>query len=211
MIAFYAVIHGAAHHHGTAFVAAITAFWVAWSRGTPASATDERAKVMGIVLLLSLCAVNVWDAAVAIQREYRYPYSGSEDAANYLKSVGADKEPMFGLLFGVVAVQAYFNPNIFVNLPTRYFHHGVPLTGTTLNVEQLERIQPEYVVAYSQDPQLMLDTGLPQLTTRGYELVHFSDGYYIYKRAVFEREVYFILRRVHPTSEQTQPTLNPGK
>ncbi len=30
MVAIYAVIHGYAHHHGTAFVAAITAFWIAW-------------------------------------------------------------------------------------------------------------------------------------------------------------------------------------
>jgi len=213
MIAFYAVIHGAAHHHGTAFIAAITAFWIAWPRDAEVfvRGRTQWTKLTGIALISCLSAVNVWDAAVAIKREYLYPYSGAEDAANYLKSVGADKGPMFGLLFGVVAVQAYFDQNIFANLPTRYFHHGVPLNGTTLNVEQLETIRPEYVVAYSQEPQLMMDTGLPQLTTRGYELVHFSDGYYMYKRAVFEREVYFILRRVHPTSEQTPPTLNPDK
>ena len=57
----------------------------------------------------------------------------------------------------------------------------------------------------------MLETGLPQLTTRGYELVHFSDGYYLYKRAVFEREVYFILRRIHPSGEQTPRPAGPDK
>jgi hypothetical protein len=43
---------------------------------------------------------------------------------------------------------------------------------------------------------MMLETGLPELTSRGYEVVHISDGYYMYKRAVWQREVYFILRRV---------------
>jgi len=62
-------------------------------------------------------------------------------------------------------------------------------------VEQLNRVKPEYVVAYSNDPKQMVATGVPELTTRGYELVHFSDGYYLYKRSVFEREVYFIFRR----------------
>ena len=57
-------------------------------------------------------------------------------------------------------------------------------------------MKPEYVVAYSMDPELMLQTGVGELTSRGYELVHFSDGYYLYKRSVFEREVYFIFRRV---------------
>jgi len=30
----------------------------------------------------------------------------------------------------------------------------------------------------------------------GYELVHFSDGYFIYKRSVAERESYLIFRRM---------------
>src|SRR5580704_3288209 len=199
MIAVYSIIHGAAHHHGTATVAAITALWIAWPTRQEQNREAKREKwqLRGMIaLLLIFCAVNIWDAAVVIKREYLYPYSGADDAARYLRAVGADRGPMFGFLFGVVAVQAHFNHNIFANVPTAYFHHGLPLAGTSLDVEELERIQPEYIVAYSQDPQLMLEGGLPQLTTRGYELVHFSDGYYLYKRAVFEREVYFILRRI---------------
>jgi len=156
---------------------------------------QRRAWPVMVGALLCLCAVNIWDSVVAIGREYRYPYSGAQDAAQYLKSVGADRGPMFGFLFGTVGVQAFFDHNIFRNVPTAYFHHGIPLHGTNLDVDELYRVNPEYIVAYSQEPELMLQTGLPQLTSRGYELVHFSDGYYLYKRAVFEREVYFILRR----------------
>lgn len=132
---------------------------------------------------------------MVIRREYLYPYSGAEDAAKYLKSVGADRGPIFGFLYGVVGVQAYFDHNILANIPTAYFHHGLPLDGTSLDVDELNRVNPEYVIAYSQVPELMLQTGIPQLTVQGYKIVHFSDGYYLYKRAVFEREVYFILRR----------------
>jgi len=119
--------------------------------------------------------------------------------------------PDVGMLFGVVGVQAYFDHNIFANVPTAYFHHGLPLTGTVLNLEELRRIQPEYVVAYSNDPEVMVKTGVPELTTRGYEMVHFSDGYYLYKRAVFEREVYFIFRRTHSPGEQTLWQSGPDK
>lgn len=214
MIAVYSIIHGAAHHHGTATVAALTALWITWPTQEEQDRETKREKwqLRGMIaLLLIFCAVNIWDAAVVIKREYLYPYSGADDAARYLRSVGADRGPMFGLLFGVVAVQAYFDHNIFANMPTAYFHHGLPLAGTSLDIEELKKIRPEYVVAYSQDPQLMLETGLPQLTTRGYELVHFSDGYYLYKRAVFEREVYFILRRIHPSDDQTPQPTGPDK
>lgn len=198
MLGLYSAIHGAAHHQGTAFVAAIMTVWIAW----PSASEQARFNAhqlhwqQGIVaLLILLCAINIWDACVAIQREYRYPYSGAADAANYLKSVGAERVPIFGFLMGVAAVQAYFDHNIFANMHTSYFHHGAPVEGMSLDVDQLRRIQPEYIVAYSQNPQIMLQVGIPLLTTDGYEIVHFSDGYYLYKRTVANREVYFVLRR----------------
>ncbi|HET6930105.1 MAG TPA: hypothetical protein VFI45_07270 [Candidatus Acidoferrum sp.] len=208
MIVFYAAIHGAAHHHGTAFVAAIAGLWIAWPTCEENLAFDRLDRMaLGVVeaLLLILCAVNLFDAEVVIRREYAYPYSGAADAAQYLKSVGADRNSMFGYLHGVVAVQAYFDHNIFVNNPTAFFHHGLPLDTTQLNVAELYRIKPEYVVAYSDEPEVMLKMGAGQLTSRGYELVHLSDGYYLYKRGVFEREVYFIFRRLPDALADSPP------
>src|SRR5208337_1584099 len=107
MLALYTAVHGAAHHHGTVFIAAITALWIAWpdpEERARFSAWQRRALQGMVALLLGLCALNIWDAEVAIHREYLYPYSGAPDAARYLKSVGADRGPMFGFLHGVVGV-----------------------------------------------------------------------------------------------------------
>ena len=201
LIALYAEVHGYPHHHGTVFIAAITAFWIAWPTEEETrsfNVRQHRAMHGVIALLLCLFAVNIWDAAVVIQREYRYPYSGSEDAAQYLKSVGADRGKVFGFLFGVNAVQAYFDHNILANIPTAYYHNGLPLVGDYINDEELNRVRPEYIVAYSGEPQLMIRVGIPDLESRGYKMVHFSDGYYMYKQGVYQRESYFILRRVQP-------------
>ena len=209
LILFYGFIHGAAHHHGTVFVAALTGMWIAWPT------VEERASLggnrrwlllAGSALLLVLCSFNVWDACVVIKHEYAYPYCGAADAAKYMRSVGAERSPTFGLLFGVVAIQAYFDHNVFVNNPHTYFHHGLPLTTTALDEDELNRIKPEYVVAYSNDPKMMMELGAPKLFARGYELAHFSDGYYLYKQGVFEREVYFIFRRQSPDSMPALPS-----
>lgn len=203
LTALYSLVHGYAHHHGAVFIAAITAIWIAWPDKEEGSSFGFKAqwRMHGIAaLLLVLCVINVWDAAVVIKREYFYPYSGGEDAAKYLKSVGAGGEPIFGYLFGVVAVQAYFDHNIFANMPTAYFHQGVPQRGTSLDVEELRAINPEYVVAYSVDPQLMLDTDGPMWLSLGYQMVHFSDGYYLYKQSVYQREGYLIFRRMRPST-----------
>jgi hypothetical protein len=201
LTALYSLIHGYPHHQGTIFVSAVMVLWIAWPTGREQAefgATQRHALQMMSAALLCLCALNFWDAAVAVRREYLYPYSGGEDAANYLRSVGANRYPMFGFLYGTVAVQAYFERNLFANIPTSFFHHGLPLYGTDLNIDDLHRMSPEYVIAYTNDPEIMIREGIPMITAEGYEVVHFSDGYYLYKRAVYQRDVYFILRGVRP-------------
>ncbi len=201
LIALYCLIHGYAHHHGTVFIAAITALWIAWPEQEEQRGFNvfQRRAFQGIAaLLLCLCALNIWDAEVAIRHEYLYPYSGAEDAANYLKSVGADRGPIVGFLYGVVGVQPYFEHNILANIPTAYYHHGMPLYGFSLDVDEFRRISPEYVIAFTEQPQVMMEFGIPVIRAEGYEIVHVSDGYMIYKQGVYVRQVYLILRRVRP-------------
>lgn len=201
----YAVVHGYAHHHGTMFVAAIAGLWIAWPAPSEKAAFshNQRIALHGITaLLLYLCFVNIWDAEVTIFHEYKYPYSGAEDAANYLKSVEADRGAIFGYLYGVVGVQAYFDRNIFANSPRAYFHQGTPFFGNRLDRLALERVNPEYLVVYSVVPQYMIDTDGPMWRSLGYEVVHFSDGYYFFKQGVHQREAYFIFRRMSPPLTQ---------
>jgi hypothetical protein len=201
LIALYCLIHGYAHHHGTVFIAAITALWIAWPEQEEQRGFNvfQRRAFQGMAaLLLCLCALNIWDAEVAIRHEYLYPYSGAEDAANYLKSVGADRGPIVGFLYGVVGVQPYFDHNILANIPTAYYHHGMPLYGFSLDVDEFRRISPEYVIAFTEQPQVMMEFGIPVIRAEGYEIMHVSDGYMIYKQGVYVRQVYLILRRVRP-------------
>lgn len=201
LTALYVLIHGYAHHHGTVFLAAITALWIAWPRPEeiPGFTIFQRRALYGMVAaLLCLCALNIWDAEVALRRDYLYPYSGAEDAANYLRSVGADREKIIGFLYGVVGIQPYFGRNIFANFPTAYYHHGLPFVGLELDVDQFRQVSPDYVVAFTEQPEMMMQYDVPALGAEGYRLVHFSDGYMIYKRGVYVRQVYFILRRVRP-------------
>ena len=200
MVAFYS-FYGSLHHQGTMFVAAIAGLWIAWPVAEEQCAFPVRKRwaTHGMVfLLLCLCGVNIWDAGVAMDHEYLYPYSGAEDAAKYLKSVGAERGPIFGLIFGVVAVQAYFDHNIFANIPTAYFHHGAPFDGTVIDVDELQRVKPDYFVLCTREPKTTLKTSIPSFAAHGYEVVHFSDGYLLYKRIAADRETFFIFRRIQP-------------
>ena len=201
LTALYSLIHGYAHHHGTLLIAAITALWVAWPSERDRAdfeTLDRRSFKVMIAFLLILCALNIWDAEVAIWHEYLYPYSGAEDAANYLKLVEADKTKIVGFLYGEVGIQAYFDHDILCNMPTAYYHQGMPFYGLELNPEEFDRLDPDYVIVFTEQPQLAMEMGIPEVRARGYDIVHFSDGYMIYKQGVYVRQAYFILRRVRP-------------
>jgi hypothetical protein len=197
----YALVHGYAHHHGTLFIAAATAFWIAWPNHEEQRSFGRRDRLAFramTIVLLGLCALNIWDAEVAIVHEYLYPYSGAEDAARYLKSVGAEKDKILGFLYGEVGIQAYFDHNILVNMPTAYYHHGMPFFGLVLDRDEFARLNPGYVIVFTEQPQMSMEYGIPELRAAGYEIVHFSDGYMIYKRGVYVRQSYFILHRTRP-------------
>jgi len=209
LVGLYVAVHGYAHHHGTVTIAAITAVWIAWPgrderNGLP---VEQRRAFVGVcACLVTFCAVNIWDSVAAIKHEYLYPYSGAGDAAQFLKSRQAEKQPIFGLLYGVVGIQAYFDHNIFANLHTSFFHHGLPLEGIELDMDEVLRVKPEYIVAFTEQPQLMMDSGvLSGLGPAGYKIVHFSDGYLLYKGGVYVRQAYFILART-ASGDQVEPT-----
>jgi hypothetical protein len=199
LIFFYVKVYGAAHHHGTVFLAAIAGLWIAWP--TPEqqlafSTGERRATHVMVAVLACMFAMNILDAAVAIRNDYRYPYSGAEDAANYLKSVGAERESIFGYMYGVTGVQAYFDHGILSNMPTSYYHHGVPLKGRFIDSDELVAAMPDYLLIHSIAPDIEFKRIDPALNAVGYRLVHFSDGYMFFKQAVWERQVYFIYHKV---------------
>src|SRR5271166_5051636 len=214
LIVLYAWIHGTVHHHGTPFVAAITGLWIAWPT------TEERAaftafelKAVQVVSVLVACLAlfNIWDAAAVIRNEYRYPYSGAQDVVRYLESEGADNEPIFGYLYGMAAVQAYYDHNILSNTPTTYAHHGLPLVDAKIDEDQLDAVSPTYVIFFCEEPVSTYKRINGYMVAKGYEKAHFSDGYILYKRFSSERQSYLIYKRIAPNGAQIPPQSGPDK
>src|ERR1022692_1637321 len=195
----FVLVHGRPHHTGTVFLAAIAALWVAWPTQSEMQGFSytEHMTTYGITgLLVCLFCLNIWDAAVTMQNDYRYPYSGSKDAANFLKRVGADKTTIFGYTYGMSAVQAYFDHNILANIPTSYYQAGLPLYGAVMNLSELQAAAPQYVVVYGNDgsANILNAVDLP-LRQMGYARVHFSDGHVFYKRLAVDTDIYYVYRR----------------
>jgi hypothetical protein len=203
LIPFYVYVRGWPHQQGTIFLAVIAAIWIAWPKNgeQKSFSQQERLAYNGMIALLAcLFAYQAWDAAVIIKHDYKFPYSGAEDAANYLKSVQADRGPIFGYLYGSVGVQAYFDHNILANYPTAYFHHSTTSLAAKLDSDELKAANPEYLLvpSWSDPDRAYRELYRPMMDGLGYTLVHVSDGYLLTKRGWKDRQVYFIFRRVTP-------------
>lgn len=197
LIGLYVKVHGYSHHHGTITIATITALWIAWPNSHELSSFSELERKftqLMIAFLLLFCVIQIWDTTVVLRHEYLYPYSGAEDASRFIKSAVNARKPIMGYLYGIAGVQPYFDHNIFANMPSSFFHHGTPLYGTVFDLYEIQRIQPEYIVIFTEQPQLMAQSGiLDKFVPLGYGLVHFSDGYLLYRQGVYVRQAYFIL------------------
>jgi hypothetical protein len=214
MLILFVAVHGRAQHHGTVFVAAIAGLWIAWPTEQEMqkfSYFDRLSTYAMSGLLACLFCVNIWDAAVAMRNDYLYPYSGSDDAASYLKQVRADKSTIFGYTYGMAAVQAFFDHNILVNIPTTYYHQGQPPHAATIDFRELRAEAPQYVIVFSHAPEAEFKVWDPRLRSVGYGLVHFSDGRVFYKRFVAFASSYFIYRRIGPGPGQAPPQSERGR
>jgi hypothetical protein len=203
LVPFYVYVRGWPHQQGTIFVAVITALWIAWPEEGERKAFSDPQNLAYrgmIALLVCLFAYQAWDATFVIEHDYKFPYSGAEDAASYLKSVGAERGRIFGFLYGVVAVQAYFDHNILANYETAYFHHSSSSLAANLDPEELKAANPEYLLVpcWSEPDRAYRELYRPMMANLGYTLVHVSDGYLLTKRGWKDRQVYLVFRRKVP-------------
>ena len=70
-----------------------------------------------LVDVAGFLAVNLYWTTRTIAMDYSGSYSGSADAANFLRSVGANRNSTCGFGFHGTAVQPYFKESIFRNWP----------------------------------------------------------------------------------------------
>lgn len=117
-LAFFVKVYGNLWHLGALIIITVAAVWIAWPH---ASRVDPRFDTTLSLLVLAgtvgLFAVQIYWTGRTLAMDYSRPYSGSLDAANFLRSVGADATTLCGFGFHSSAIQPYFRGSIFGNWP----------------------------------------------------------------------------------------------
>ena len=128
----FGFLRGAPHHLGILVVGAVTALWCGWPSESdvrsfsPTGLRWHRASAAALCLLFAYESSWSWSA---VRYDWRFPYSRAREAAEYIKSVGADRAGIDCLNGLTVGILLYFDSNICTNLRSpegfSFFHESL--------------------------------------------------------------------------------------
>lgn len=107
-------------HSGYLICTFIFSCWVLAEENYPLELSFRRNKIFYIIISFIFLTHIIWTIKCSIF-DIKNSYSGSKNAAEYIKANNLDKQPITGLGFHVVALQPYFDHNIFSNIKNSYW------------------------------------------------------------------------------------------
>ena len=118
LLIFFVKVYAIFWHCGALTLIVFTALWIAWPRRPHETRGPERVLfVLMFAGVICLSVVQIYWSAKTLAMDYSGAYSGSLDAAEYLRSVGAEASSTCGFGYTSVAIQPYFRESIFGNWP----------------------------------------------------------------------------------------------
>jgi len=200
----FGFLRGSPHHLGTMVAGAVTALWCGWPTKAEVVSFSPLELRWNQFATAGLCALFAYQTAwswSAVRSDWLLPYSGAREAAEYLKSAGADRESIDGFDYNVIAILPYFESNIFANLrpPTgspfqhsfsRMFRLRSTLNGAT------ELGSKWVVVGIIASAQMQPSEAIVERS--GYELAHVAPGTaFSHSDSLSEKQTYLIFKRSH--------------
>jgi hypothetical protein len=202
MVGLYVYVNGWPHQQGTVFLAIMTGIAIAWPTEEVRTSWGS-ADWLGYRILLAILSATLlyqaYVASITIRNEVRLPYSGAEDMARYLTPAVAQGKIICGYQYGMVAINAYFDHNVFSNLHRAYYHHSLSEFDPQTVFHQIRACGGDYVVLqwWDSPDEIKLGRELEAPMSRwGYLLDHASDGYMLTKAGYTYRQIYLAFKKV---------------
>jgi hypothetical protein len=199
----YGFLRGFSHHQGLITIAFVVFAWAMWPQPGDTAKMPEFSRIIHYAFAAVLTLTFAWQCTwtyAAMKADWAGPYSGARDAAQYLKSVHAEKLGIAGYTFWAVALQPYFDHNIYLNYggpaaPARYhFAFDFEKHAGQVMSSQLQDGPAFLVYAPEVTPQDAVPI-VQDFRTCNYVLVHYSPGTKFFKSNSATPSPYFIFER----------------
>ncbi|MDR3402428.1 MAG: hypothetical protein P4L99_08010 [Chthoniobacter sp.] len=202
LLALFAFRFFSVWHQGMLFALLIWHAWIAWVspvRRPLASTSSETWQRLASMALTVTAVVHVWWAVMAGWHDYQFPYSGSREAAQYLREHGLDRERIHAFKFSTCAVLLYLDRNPFANIapfmPGAFWVWKQTAFATQSPAEIVKGDPPWILVGAQLSPAVEPDPW-PQLP--GYAMERAFLGRSIWKDDYYRTDSYYLYRRVAP-------------
>lgn len=187
---FGAAIYSNVWHHGFLVLSWLFAVWIAFP--------STKLRWPGIAALALFLAVQCPWTWNAVRYDWTQPYSGSKAAAQYLKQQNLPQSRVFAIGFPTVAVQPYFQQNVFSNYTADHGRDSFWLwskQNTTNDAsEKLSSDRADFVLlGYAGDSDRKLWSHL--ILASGFQSVRQFAGNTFWRTGPFQPETYELFRR----------------
>lgn len=199
----YGFLRGFNHHQGLITIAFVAFLWAVWPSAKQLECLPARKWWVHQLLLGTLIILFGWQCMwsySAIRGDWAGPYTGALDAARFLKSENADNLGCSGYGAWAMAVQPYFDHNIFLNYggpdsPASY-HWSVEFEkrADDLPPGGVRNGTPFILIAGTWRPQETVPL-VEFLKARDYVLVHYSEGTRFFKDTPGPHSLFLIFER----------------
>jgi len=197
LLTFQCFFYGGAHHQGAIVIALIIALWVAYPDQAEPLPLWFKPRVLAALLALVFAVQTSW-ALRAWKFDYEAPYSGAADMAAFLHKIGVQRDQTSAFAFNSVAIQPYFDSNLFNNWPTAFVHHSRSAEPPLSKLS--EETLSQYLIIPT--PGGDVDPTGEQLASYGYIRLHVSPGRVLYNRGIWMTETFTLYGRTKQQSAQ---------
>lgn len=196
ILALFAVKYYNVWHQGILFFLWIFVLWIRFDpdRNTAPSKTAQ----LVLALLTVVLGIQVYWAAIAARCDFYHSYSGSYEAARYIKENHLENQKIYGSGWKSIALSPYFDRKIFYNhnqnSDLRFwfwsFRNQTPVGFYADIINIIQNEQPNLVVIASDHVDENTAVEL-----EGYRLAGFFEGNICWKSGSYESDSYWILRK----------------
>jgi hypothetical protein len=190
---FNAYVYANVWHEGMPFLAWLFAMWISGG-----AAKAKWIRFAGLTAMLAVVGAQGYWAFKTADYDWTRPYSGARAAARYLRENGILKAGLEGFGFAGVALQPYFDRNIFPNFrdgePSRYYDWSEAYRNFD-GLDDLEQTHPQYVIVGYKDLEEKILTGRT-VRKSGYRLIQHFEGDLFWHDEVLEPDAFDLYRRV---------------
>jgi hypothetical protein len=190
-------IYSQVWHHGVLLLAWLFALWISLDAcALNGKSARRQYQLAAIPLAIVICVQCYWSAC-SMAYDWRYPYSGSQAAAQGILQLNLQKKKLYAIGFASTAIQPYFEHNIFANVNDgrREAYWDWSLRNhVNLDSEHLAELLPGYViVGYKNESERAVWADL--VAKGGYRVIRHFEGNTYWQSRILEPESYELYQR----------------